>query len=143
MNCSYETELLDALGRGFVGAELEAHVAACESCSELRVVAGALLDDRAANTIDAPIPTAGTMWWRMRLRHRRENVARARRSLLIGQAATLTIAIALVVTFFGDEIASGARHALSTFHFNTPVLVALAMWLLVAPIGGWIAIRQK
>jgi len=137
MSCSYETELLEALSRGFVGAELEAHAAACASCGELRLVAGALLDDRAAATIEAPVPAAGAMWLRMRLRHRRENVARARRSLWIGQAATLAIALTLVVKFFGNDIASAAHHA------GMPLLVVLATWLLIAPIGGWIAIRQK
>ena len=33
MSCIRESELLDALGRGFVGDELNGHVASCESCT--------------------------------------------------------------------------------------------------------------
>lgn len=141
--CPREDELLDALGRGFVGAELETHVAACTSCSELRIVAHALLDDRAHAMTEAPVPSAGTMWWRMRVRQRQEAEARARQSLLIGQAVTLTIAFALVIAFFGTDLAVTLRHLIATIRLSTPLLLALATWILLAPIAGWVAIRQK
>lgn len=143
MNCTREQELLDALGRGFVGEELELHVTACASCSELRLVAGALLDDRVEAMIEAPIPSAGTMWWRMRVRQRQEAQTTARRSLLIGQAATLVIALALVVSFFGTDITFAVKNAIATIRLSTPLLLALATWVLVAPIAGWVALRQK
>jgi len=142
MNCAREDELLDALSRGFLGDELESHVASCASCRELRLVAGALLDDRAAAMTEAPIPASGAMWWRMRVRSRQDAESRARRSLLIGQAATLLITLALVLAFFGSDLAAVARHAAGV-HLSTPMLVAIATWLLVAPIAGWVAIRQK
>lgn len=143
MNCAREQELLDALGRGFVGAELDSHVTACASCSELRLVAGALLDDRAEAMLEAPIPSAGTMWWRMHVRRRQEAQATARRSLLIGQAATLVIALALVASFFGADITFAVKNMISTIRLSTPLLLALATWLLGAPIAGWVALRQK
>lgn len=143
MNCAREHELLDALGRGFVGQELESHITACEPCSELRLVAGALLDDRADAMIEAPIPSAGTMWWRMHVRRRQEAQATARRSLLIGQAATLLIALALVAAFFGADITFAVKNVIATIRLSTPLLLALATWLLGAPIAGWVALRQK
>jgi len=143
MSCHREEELLEALERGFVGAELEAHVASCRSCSELRVVAGALLDDRAQAIMEAPVPSAGTMLWRMRVRQRQEAEATARRSLLIGQAVTLTIAIALVMSFFGTDLVIAVRDAIATIRLSTPLLLALATWILGAPIAGWVALRQK
>ncbi|HEX8254603.1 MAG TPA: hypothetical protein VF846_15780 [Thermoanaerobaculia bacterium] len=141
--CPREDELLAAMGRAFVGAELEQHVASCVSCGELRVVAGALLDDRAGAMIDAPVPASGTMWWRMRLRQRHEAEATARRSLVIGQAVTLMVAIALVISFFGSDVAAGVRSAVSTIRVSTPLLIVVATWLLLAPIASWVAIRQK
>jgi predicted anti-sigma-YlaC factor YlaD len=131
------------MGRGFVGAELEAHVASCPSCGELRVVAGALLDERAQAIIEAPVPSAGTMLWRMRARRRQEAEATARRSLLIGQALTLAIAITLVISFFGTELTFAVRDLIATIRLSTPLLVVLAVWLLGAPIAGWVALRQK
>ena len=133
--CEREDELLDALGAGYVGAELESHVSSCASCSELRSVAGALLDDRAMAMMEAPVPSSGTMWWRMRLRQRQEAAATAQRSLLIGQAVTLAVAITLLVAFFGNEVA--------TIRVSTPVLLAIATTLLAAPIAGWVAVRAK
>ena len=141
--CPREDELLDALGRAFVGEELETHVASCTSCSELRLVAGALLDDRSKAMIEAPIPSAGTMWWRMRVRQRHEAQATARRSLLIGQAATLAIALGLVVSFFGNDVAFAVKGMIATIRVSTPLLLALATWVLLAPIAGWVALRQK
>lgn len=141
--CNREDELLDALGRRFVGAELESHVASCPSCSELRLVAGALLDDRAETMIRAPVPSAGTMWWRMQMRARQEAQATARRSLLVGQAATLAVAAALVVSFFGGEVAVEVRSLIDAIRVSTPLLIALGTWSVAAPIAGWVAIRQK
>jgi len=141
--CQREEELLDALGRGYVGPELDAHTLSCDPCGELRLVAGALLDDKAHTMAEAPVPTAGTMWWRMRMRHRREAEATARRSLVIGQAVTLVIAIALVVTFFGEETAVAVRHLVAMLRVNSLLLYAILTSVLLAPIAGWVAIRQK
>ena len=141
--CHREDELLDALGRGYLGQELESHTASCDACSELRLVAGALLDDRAVAMTEARVPSSGTMWWRMRVRQRQEAEVRARRSLLIGQAATLAVAIALVITFFGPELAHTFRGFIATVKLSTPVLLFVATWLVAAPIAGWVAVRQK
>lgn len=144
--CQREDELLESLGRNFIGSELESHLTACTSCSELRLVAGALLDDRVQAISEAHVPSSGTMWWRMRVRLRLEMEARARRSLYIGQAATLLVAIALVVSFFGSDVASelrDLRELVSTIHISTKLLFIAATWALAVPVAGWVAIRQK
>jgi predicted anti-sigma-YlaC factor YlaD len=141
--CRREDELLDALGRGFVGAELAAHIAECPSCAEVHLVAGAFFEERVDAITEAPVPSAGTMLWRMQMRQRREAQATARRSLLVGQAATLVVAIALVVALFGADLAIGIREVVSTIRLSTPLLLALAAWVLAAPIAGYVAIRQK
>jgi hypothetical protein len=92
---------------------------------------------------EATVPSAGTMWWRMRVRQRQEAEVRARRSLLIGQAATLAVAIALIVTFFGPDLAYTFRHFIATVRVSTPVLLAVATYLVMAPIAGWVAVRSK
>ena len=141
--CLREDELLDALGRGFVGPELDSHVATCGSCSELRLVAGALLDDRREAVIEAPVPSARTMWWRMQMRLRQEHQAKARRSLLIGQAMTLAIAVIVVGTLFGTDVAVEVRQVMATIRVSIPLLLALTVWLVLAPLAGWVAIKQK
>lgn len=141
--CQREDELLDALGRGFLGRELEDHIVGCAPCAELHMVAGALLDDRSHSIVEAPIPTSGGMWWRMRLRQRHDAEGKARRSLLFGQAATLSVAIALMIFFFGADLMVTAREVVSTVRFSTPLLLAILTTILLAPIAGWVAIRGK
>ena len=141
--CVREEELLDALVRGYIGPELEAHLMSCDPCSELRLVAGALLDDRAQAMLEAPVPSSATMWWRMKARERREAEARARQSLWIGQTVTLAIAVALVISFFGHDVASTLRSIVHAVRVGAPIVLLFAIWLVIAPIAGWVVIRQK
>lgn len=146
VRCPFEDELLDALGRGYVSAELAAHIAGCSSCGELQLVAGALLDEHATAVREAPMPSAGTVWWRMQIRHRHEVQAAARRSLFVGQAATLVIALILAGAFFGVELTVGIREIVAAVRLSTPLMVIVGAWLLfllAAPIAGYVAIRQK
>jgi hypothetical protein len=142
--CNREDELLDALGRGYVPDELAGHVGACTACSELQLVAGALLDERVQAFAEAPVPTSATMWWRMQLRHRHEAEATARRSLLIGQAATLLIAMTLIAALFGAHLTGGFLDMLASVrHLSTPLTLMVASWLLLVPIAGYVVVRQK
>jgi predicted anti-sigma-YlaC factor YlaD len=142
--CPREPELLAALGRGYVAPEIEEHLAACPACAELRMVAAALLDDRAETTASAPVPAAGTMWWRMRLRQRQEAESQARRWLFAGQAATLTMALALVAGLFGGEIATAAVAVAGLVAETKPLLLAaVAAGALALPLGGWLALRRS
>jgi hypothetical protein len=143
MTCDRENELLDALGRGYIGSELEAHVATCAACGELRAVAGALLDDRTQAVAAARVPSAGTMWWRMRLRARREAQAASRRALLAGQAVTVTIAITLVIVFFRTALPTTMHELVAAIRDAAPLLVVLAATLLAAPVAGWVVARGK
>jgi hypothetical protein len=83
------------------------------------------------------------MWWRVRMREQREVQAKARRSLLVGQAATLAIAMVLIAALLGAELAVNVREVAASIRLSTPLLLALTAWLLFAPIAGWVAIRQK
>lgn len=141
--CPREDELLDALGAGFIGEELESHIATCAACRELRLVAGALLDERAQAVTEAALPSSGTMLWRMQMRRRQEAQSTARRSLLIGQAVTLAAAVALVFTLLGGTLAGEAVNVIASIRLSPPLLLAVAIWLLAAPIAGWMLIRQK
>ena len=143
--CPREGELLDALGRGFVPVELAAHADGCRSCAELRLVAGALLADRAAATAAAPVPAAGTVWWRLQLRHRQEARLAARRSLLVGQGVSLVVALALLVAIFGAEAANLVRAALQGA--SPQPLLPLALFgggaLALLSLGGLLLARRR
>lgn len=141
--CEREDELLDALGAGFIGEELESHIATCAACAELRLVAGALLDERVQAVTEAALPSSGTMLLRMQMRLRQEAQATARRSLLIGQAATLAAAVLLVFLLLGGNLLGEAVNVIASIKLSTPLLLAVAAWLLAVPIAGWVLIRQK
>lgn len=141
--CPREDELLDALGAGFIGEELESHTRTCAACRELRLVAGALLDERVQAVTEAALPSSGTMLWRMQMRRHQEAQSAARRSLLIGQAVTLAVAVVLVFTLLGGTLAGEAVNVIASIKLSTPLLLAVAIWLLAAPIAGWLLIRQK
>lgn len=141
--CPREDELLAALGAGFIGDELESHIATCAACGELRLVASALLDERVQAVTEASLPSSGTMLWRMQMRRRQEAQATARRSLLIGQAVTLAAAVVLVFLLLGGTLAGEAVNVIASIRLSTPLLLAVAIWLLAAPIAGWLLIRQK
>lgn len=141
--CPREDELLDALGAGFIGEELESHIATCAACRELRLVAAALLDERVQAVTEAALPSSGTMLWRMQMRRRQEAQSTARRSLLIGQAVTLAAAVVLVFTLLGGTLAGEAMNVIASIRLSTPLLLAVAIWLLAAPIAGWLLLRQK
>lgn len=141
--CPREPELTAALARGFVPPEVAAHAAACPACAELHALAAALLDEGREAIAEAPVPAAGTTWWRLRLRHRHDAAARARRTLLVGQAATVAAAIALAVVFFGAELAALGRTAAAGAGLGavvgTPGLIAVAA---AAALAAW-AVRRR
>lgn len=143
VRCAHEDELLDALVRGYVDVDLAAHVAECAACSELHLVAGAVLDDRMHAIAEAPVPSAAAVWWQVQMRERQRAQMRARRSLLIGQAATLSVAIVLMLALFGTDVVSGVASMIAAIRLSTPLLLAIATTLILGPIGGVVAIRQK
>jgi hypothetical protein len=141
--CGREDELLDALGRGLVGGELEAHVEQCAACSDLRLVAGALLGDRTDAMREAAVPSSASMWWRMQMRYRQDVAKATTRSLLIGQALTLALAIGLTALIFGGEVTGAVRHLATSINVSTPILLAIATTIVAAPFAGYVASRSK
>jgi len=141
--CRREDDLLDALGKGLVGAELEGHVEQCAACSELRLVAGALLGDRTDAMREAAVPSSASMWWRMQMRYRRDVATATTRSLWIGQALTLAVAIGLTALVFGGEVSGAVRHLATSINVSTPILLAIATTIVAAPFAGYVATRSK
>lgn len=91
--CAWEPEALRAIaeGRGLEHLEedLREHLAACGACADLIEVGIALARDRESAVRSAPVPASGAVWWRMRLRMRREAEQSARRTVTLVQGAIL------------------------------------------------------
>ncbi|MEA2236845.1 MAG: hypothetical protein QOC81_1569 [Thermoanaerobaculia bacterium] len=152
--CEREIETVHAVTSGAwpdaCDVSLRAHVATCAACADITEVAGALIADRDAASRIAPIPPSGLVWWRMQLRARRDATRVARRTVIAVQAAVfsgvLGIALAVLVPRLWDklphmnELASSGALALA--QFGLPLLLALAVWLTLAPVAVWLAVTE-
>jgi hypothetical protein len=79
--CEQENAVLEAVesGRWPQGcdAELRSHVAQCEICADVVLVARILQQESQKARAEAPLPAAGLVWWKAQLRARHEAAARA------------------------------------------------------------------
>lgn len=126
IRCPHEDELLDALGRGFVDPDLRSHLRECSPCRELELVAGSLLEDRSLAVATAAVPSASAMWVRMQIRARLQAEARARRTLVIGQAISLLVAVLLVVTVVGGYLAASIPDLIMATGWSSVLILASA-----------------
>lgn len=161
--CPREAEILDAIGAGrweeCRDEELGSHVANCETCSEIALVASALLEDRGEAVRDAAVPPSGQVWWRMQMRARREEQLAAGRTVSAAQAVVLVCASSVALATLGAGVLPGwgawiARSAsalparlleLSSLPVSGIWIAALAgaAILLLAPVAVWFAITEE
>ena len=144
-NCDREFEVLECAASGRVGEELRAHIASCESCGELFDVAGAVAGDRAALMRNAHPPSAGLVWWRAHMRAQREAAQAAVRAGTFVQVGLLATAIVAALVILGISIdihAVFASIVASSQRFAVP-LIALAAWLILAPVAVYFAVTEK
>jgi hypothetical protein len=166
--CPFEQEVLDALAArrwaGKCDADLRAHVESCRFCLDLIEAASALLEDHASAWAEARTPPSGIVWWRAQVRAREEAARAAARPLAFiqGVAASAALWLALAVfralprplgpdwqAWLAGLKSSAAAHApdFSTLVSLLPggalLLVALAVWLLIAPVAIYLAVNDE
>jgi hypothetical protein len=152
--CSREADVIEALQSSAwpdcCAAELRAHVESCAACAGLVEVATALLDEHQAAVAEARVPTAASVWWRMRLRARREATASAMRPIAALQGIALACGIGLLLAVLGVAtpafrrvlawVAGTAPAPLST---SAAVTILLAgVLIVVAPVALYFANRE-
>ena len=169
-DCPFETDVLDALAShrwpARAGADLRAHVAACDSCRDLADTAGALLHEHDAAYAEARVPPSAVIWHRAQLRAREEAARAATRPIgfVQGVAFACGIALALGAAMWGlpllpawaldlpallarvpavaaPDVSLGDLVALTS---NTTVQIAMAGWLLLlVPVAGYLALSRE
>lgn len=86
-SCDREIEVLRAVQAGrwpeAIDPALRAHAAQCTVCTEVVLVACALLGDIGMGAETHPLPSASLVWWKAQLRARREAVERASEPIVI------------------------------------------------------------
>ena len=125
--------------------ETRAHVAVCTHCGESAKIASLLTDDYRAAVRTARVPSSGLMWWRVQRRAREEAARNAARVVTIVQAicviAGVAIALAIAGAYnLGRAFSFASMTTLS--QWSLPLLLALTIWLTLAPVAVYLAERR-
>jgi hypothetical protein len=164
IDCLREEDVLDAVASGRwpdrVAPDLEAHVERCAICADLVVVAGALADEYEVAWREAEPPESQVVWWRAQVRAREQATRAAVRPIAAVQAIALvsTIAVLLAVASAMSTWPQAWANWLEAFallaDLEAPglvtvagfvqrgVVLALAVWLLLAPVGIYLAVTD-
>jgi len=165
--CPREQEIVDLVVSGRAADEgddaLRAHAAQCGACAETLELARLLREDERALCGEAPVPAAGTVWWRATIRARAEAARTAGQPITLLQGIAAATAVGLLVglggawwrsivlggTWFdrvGDLVSrldAGRAHLATSASvpaaLGLPLLLALAACLIVAPVAVYLA----
>ena len=112
-------------------SELADHLAACEKCRDLHVIASALQDDHASELAEARVPSAGQTWWRAELRARQEAAVVAARPITVVTGVAIACLVGLLASVTG-VIAWWLRDSLGTpaAQWLTSEASAVSAWAL-------------
>lgn len=129
--CERELEVAHALAHGELPPDLLQHAGACAVCSEVRSVSQQL-QQLLESSRDEPLEPGASMWWRLNLRKRRQQMNRAQLPLVWMER--VCAAILLLTALFAFWQIS-ARTTLSSV--LTVGILALAAVALPAMIVLW------
>jgi hypothetical protein len=168
--CPREQEIVDLLVSGRSADEgddaLLVHAAHCGACAETLELAHLLREDQLALCGHAPVPAAGSVWWRATIRARAEAARAAEQPMTLLQGIAAATAVGLLVGFGGAwwrSIVHGAwldrfgafasrldegRAQLATAAavpgaLGLPLLLVLAACLIVAPVAVYLATADE
>jgi hypothetical protein len=163
VTCPHEADVVDAVASGRWPARIETHlrehVAGCRICTDLAEVAGALHTDQLEMFSQAPVPTAEVVWWRAQMRARAEAARIVARPVAAVQAIGAACAVGAVAGLLGTTawwlrswidwlstaatLLSGTAGGLDVAGLATRgILLALAVWLVLAPIAVYLAATE-
>jgi hypothetical protein len=156
MECPRESDVLDALASqrwpDRADQELVDHVASCEVCRDVLVVAAAMREDHDAAWQEASLPSSGQVWWRAEMRARQQAIRDASRpiSVAYGVAATAALAVLAVAAWFAWPVAHGFVSSIVATPKTTlespltlPLLVAVGAFLIAAPVALYLVLSDE
>jgi hypothetical protein len=158
IECQFEADVLSAAIQSRwperVDPELREHVGACEICSAVVAVAGALDADRDEIRATVTVPDSGRVWWLAQLRARREAAKTAGRPITAAQVIAFGCSVALLGACFGAT-STWFQAAIKSLLSNTdmtallPLMmehgaltVAMAAVLLLVPAAVYLAVGR-
>lgn len=166
LQCLVEQDLLDAIAANRwpdrVDPELRVHVDTCSLCRDVAVLAAVFLEDRDCAWAEASVPQASAVWWRAQIRAREEAARLAIRPIAVVQAvATICVFAASIALapaasgwlreWIGTQVVSGwwslpqdvsLSWILGTAAYMTVPLLAVGLWLVLAPVVVYLALDE-
>ena len=122
--CGKEPEVVRALAQGELPRDLLEHARACAVCSEVRAVSQQL-QCLVEGSTEEPLEPAASMWWRLNLRMRGQQMDRAQLPLVwMGRVCAATL---LLTTFFALWQVSANRAVSSVLIIGLLALAAVAL----------------
>lgn len=162
IECTRESDVIDAVTTGRWDAELQAHVAGCALCGDLAEVTRTLQHEHAQALQEARVPASGLVWWRMELRARHEAARAAARPIAMAQAiaaacglvlafALLAAALPWIERWLGMPagvtalVREGALASISatTLQWIVPLALAFIAWLVIAPLAIYLVLSDE
>jgi hypothetical protein len=105
--CNRERDVAEALRAGHwpdaSPAELQAHVAECNFCSQRVLLAQAFRRERAAASAQPRLESPGAIWWRAQLRRRNAAIERISRPILGAQVFAIAVAVIAAAVFLFSQ----------------------------------------
>jgi hypothetical protein len=159
IECLREQEVLEAVAAGRLDETLREHLAICSSCTDAAEVAAALRAEHDAAYEDAVIPAADVIWLRAQLRARAEATRVAARPIAIVQALGVACAVGAAAGLLGTTawwlrswaawlanavaVISSAPSTLEIANLAARgILLALCVWLVLAPVAVYLAATE-
>jgi uncharacterized protein (DUF2062 family) len=156
LECPRESDVLDALASQRwpqrAERELVEHVASCEICRDVLVVAAAMREDHDATWREASLPSSGQVWWRAEMRARQQAIRDASRPIAVayGVAAVAALVVLAIAAWFAwpvahEFVASIVATPKTTLEspITLPLLLAVGAFLIVAPVALYLVLSDE
>ena len=143
--CEDEARVLEALAQGLaletMDEPLRRHISGCASCAEVIAVYEVFQQDSEQLCMAAPVPNAGSVWWRAALAARRAAAERALRPILIAERAAMAIGagtLLAMIFFVAPWLAGQLKHSslftgtvVYSFSLSSLIVVSIVICLLL------------
>ncbi|HYM23903.1 MAG TPA: hypothetical protein VEU08_11855 [Vicinamibacterales bacterium] len=142
--CTREAEVIRSAATGSWDSELRDHVASCASCAEAFELASLLHAHDEQALVAARVPAAGLTWWRATIRARSEAARKAEQPITFvhGVAGSCAVAIGCsLVAYLWRSMPWPALEVTASEH-AVPLMLAVALCLLVAPLAVYVALAR-
>jgi hypothetical protein len=143
--CERESDVVEALRRGFFSDELRGHVRSCSICAETQPVAKMLLQTASILRGEHAPSAAGLVWRRAQARKREIALKRATRPLIFMRCLSVAYVVVSAAWLLHSFWRSGSMKLISgwsVFQSETAYLGAAIAVLSIA-IGAWYLIYDS